>query len=159
VHSAADHPAIGELPDVTERERAELRAADPACADCHTRFDPLGVALEGFDFIGRERSEDAQGRPIDPSTTLHEEYGGARVANAVEMAAELSKSDAFAACVAKNLVVLSLADIAEGVPETRRACAIRDIERAFADSGDESFSSLIERIVRSPFLRTRVVRP
>ena len=159
VHSVADHPAVGELPDVSERERAELRAADPACADCHTRFDPLGVALEAFDFIGRERSEDAQGRPIDPSTTLHEEYGGARVANAVEMAAELSRSDTFAACVAKNLVLLSLADIADGVPETRRACAIRDIERAFADSGDESFSSLIERIVRSPFLRTRVVRP
>jgi hypothetical protein len=156
--SAEDHPNFT-LPDGTERERAELRGADPACNDCHTKFDPFGVALESFDVIGRERTEDAQGRPIDPSVTLHEDVGGGSVRNAAEMAAELARPDVFAACLAKNLVVLALADVAPGTPETRNACAVRDIERAFVESRDASFTSLVRQVAGSPLLRTRVVRP
>jgi hypothetical protein len=51
--------------------RAQLAAhrAKPACAGCHARMDPLGLALETFDAIGRRRdSED--GHPIDATGTL-----------------------------------------------------------------------------------------
>ncbi|MEO8368826.1 MAG: DUF1588 domain-containing protein [Candidatus Solibacter sp.] len=46
------------------REMLTQHRADPACASCHSRIDPLGFALENYDFIGRWRDQDA-GKPID----------------------------------------------------------------------------------------------
>jgi hypothetical protein len=55
--------AHGEAPK-SLRERLVQHRANPACASCHNRIDPLGFGLENFDVIGRWRAEDA-GRPID----------------------------------------------------------------------------------------------
>jgi len=44
--------------------------SDAQCAKCHQRIDPFGFALEGFDAIGRARSKDASGLPIDTRTKL-----------------------------------------------------------------------------------------
>src|SRR5262249_52316722 len=43
--------------------------ADPACAGCHARMDPIGFAMENFDALGRWRERDAAG-PIDASGVL-----------------------------------------------------------------------------------------
>jgi hypothetical protein len=37
------------------RELMELHRADAACASCHARMDPIGLALEEYDAIGRWR--------------------------------------------------------------------------------------------------------
>ncbi len=39
----------------TIRERLAKHRADPACAECHRKIDPLGFSLETFDPIGRWR--------------------------------------------------------------------------------------------------------
>ncbi len=54
---------------LTVKEQLAKHRADPACASCHARIDPLGFALEHFDVIGRWRTED-QGSPVDVSGTL-----------------------------------------------------------------------------------------
>jgi hypothetical protein len=51
------------------RERLGHHRANPACASCHDRIDPLGFALENFDAIGRWRNEDG-GKPVDSSAEL-----------------------------------------------------------------------------------------
>ena len=51
------------------RERMEQHRANPACAGCHTRMDPLGFALENYDAIGRWRTA-TEGLPIDASGAL-----------------------------------------------------------------------------------------
>ncbi|MFM8891272.1 MAG: DUF1592 domain-containing protein [Planctomycetia bacterium] len=53
----------------TLRQRLEAHRADPSCASCHDRMDPLGFGLENYDAIGRWRTEDA-GQPIDASGSL-----------------------------------------------------------------------------------------
>jgi hypothetical protein len=53
----------------TLRERLAQHRSDPACANCHSRIDPLGFALENFDVLGRWRTEDA-GKPIDAKGEL-----------------------------------------------------------------------------------------
>lgn len=65
-------PALPEEtpPGLSERELIERHSSDPACAKCHQRIDPFGFALEGFDAIGRQRTQDAAGMPIDTKTTL-----------------------------------------------------------------------------------------
>lgn len=55
---------------LSERELIERHSRDAACAKCHQRIDPFGFALEGFDAIGRMRTTDLAGKPINTQTTL-----------------------------------------------------------------------------------------
>lgn len=59
--------APGEL--VTTRELVRRHQADPTCASCHSRMDPIGLGLERFDALGRHRI-DQNGLAIDPSGEL-----------------------------------------------------------------------------------------
>ena len=52
------------------RERLVQHRANPACASCHAQMDPYGFGLESFDAIGRWRSRDAEGNPIDTADIL-----------------------------------------------------------------------------------------
>jgi hypothetical protein len=54
----------------TIRELLKLHVSDEKCARCHVRFDPVGLAMEGFDVIGRTRTKDLAGRAIDNVVSL-----------------------------------------------------------------------------------------
>lgn len=58
-------PASEETATKTIRELLAAHVADAQCAMCHTHFDGLGLAMEGFDAIGRSRTRDGAGRQID----------------------------------------------------------------------------------------------
>ncbi len=47
----------------------EQHRQDPNCAACHELMDPIGLAFEHFDAIGRWREQDG-GQAIDASGTL-----------------------------------------------------------------------------------------
>lgn len=51
------------------REQLAMHRADPACAACHVKMDPMGLALENYDAIGAYRTLDA-GRPIEATAEL-----------------------------------------------------------------------------------------
>src|SRR5690242_3910264 len=51
------------------RDAMVRHRADPACANCHARMDPIGFAMENFNAIGQWRDQDA-GKPIDVSSKL-----------------------------------------------------------------------------------------
>jgi len=55
--------------NLTVRQRMEKHRTNMACASCHRLIDPLGMALESFDPVGRWRDLD-QGQPIDTSGEL-----------------------------------------------------------------------------------------
>jgi hypothetical protein len=55
---------------LTERQLIARHSSDAACAKCHMRIDPFGFALETYDAIGRWRTQDAAGLPIDAATKL-----------------------------------------------------------------------------------------
>ena len=52
------------------RERMVRHRANPVCASCHARMDPLGFSLENFDAIGRWRTNAEGGDPIDAAGAL-----------------------------------------------------------------------------------------
>ena len=69
-----DVPALkieGAEPGKTLTMRAAMtqHRANPACAGCHARMDPIGFAMEKFDAVGKWRSKDS-GNPIDSSGAL-----------------------------------------------------------------------------------------
>ena len=56
-------------PVLSLRERMEQHRANPVCASCHSRMDPLGFALENFDAAGQWRAREGD-KPIDASAFL-----------------------------------------------------------------------------------------
>ncbi len=52
---ALDTPTEGRR-KMTVRETLELHRADTSCATCHNRIDPLGIAFDHYDAIGRWRA-------------------------------------------------------------------------------------------------------
>jgi hypothetical protein len=60
----------GEAPK-TVRARLEKHRTKPGCNQCHGVIDPIGLALENFDAIGRWREMDQEAHaPIDARTVL-----------------------------------------------------------------------------------------
>ena len=52
------------------RDRMAEHRKNAVCASCHAMMDPLGFALENFDGVGRWRTLDESGAPIDASGTM-----------------------------------------------------------------------------------------
>ncbi|MCZ6698582.1 MAG: DUF1592 domain-containing protein [Planctomycetota bacterium] len=68
---AGSIPADDVLADgFTVRQRLEAHRSDASCANCHSRIDPLGFALEHYDTIGRWRDTYRDGQKIDSSGIL-----------------------------------------------------------------------------------------
>jgi hypothetical protein len=80
-------PNVPQLPEkagatpATLRERLEEHRRNPVCANCHSRIDPIGFALENYDPLGRYRTEES-GKAIDNGGELP---GGIRFHGAVEL--------------------------------------------------------------------------
>jgi hypothetical protein len=62
-----DGPEPGKT--LTMREAMTQHRANPACAGCHARMDPIGFSMENFDALGQWRDRDA-GSVIDASGLL-----------------------------------------------------------------------------------------
>jgi len=86
----------------TQRERLLPHSSQPACASCHVLMDPLGLAFESFDGIGKYRTKDV-GKDIDTSGTLTAARPeGAPFANAVELVRLLADSPDAHTCFVKQ---------------------------------------------------------
>jgi hypothetical protein len=70
-------PPLNETPTkpLSMRDRMAEHRNNTVCANCHKLMDPIGLALENFDAIGRWRTVDGEAA-IDPSDTV---YNGTKV--------------------------------------------------------------------------------
>ena len=133
----------------TVRERLEQHRANPVCASCHARMDPLGFALENFDPIGRWREQDGS-LPIDAAADLPD---GSTVDGPVAFRkALLERHEEFAGNFAEKLMTYALG---RGVT-FRDAAAVRAIVRE-AGVTDYRWSDMVLGIVRSVPFRMRKV--
>jgi hypothetical protein len=139
-------------PDAVEiqtlRERLEAHRANPVCSSCHQIMDPIGLALENFDQIGKWRNFDG-GAPIDASGQL---VDGTRLSGVSDLReALLDRSGAFVTTAVKKLMTYAL-----GRPvDYYDMPAVREVVREAAED-DYRFSSLLLGIVRSVPFQMRV---
>ncbi len=56
--------------NLTTRQIVLQHRQNPACAACHKLMDPIGFGLENFDWMGRWRNEEKDGKPIDATGEL-----------------------------------------------------------------------------------------
>jgi len=137
---------------LTVRQRMEQHRANPACAVCHTRMDPIGFALENFDAIGRWRTTDA-GSEIDSSGVLPD---GTRFEGPAELRKALLRNpEQFVNTIAEKLLTYAVGRKLEYYD----AAAVRGITRQAA-ANDYRWSSLITGVIRStPFQMRRSPQP
>src|SRR5690242_3273700 len=133
------------------REMLEKHRANPTCASCHARMDPLGLSLENFDAIGQWRATDA-GHAIDASGVLQD---GTKVNSPRELRqALLAQKTQFARAVTEKLLTYTLG---RGL-EYYDAPAVRGIMREAAADGYR-WSSLMLATVKSPPFQMRTAAP
>jgi len=147
-------PALEENePGIVEksvRERLAVHRENPVCATCHDVIDPLGLALENFDAIGRWRTVEpggvvdasgqlADGTPVDGPVSLRE--------------ALVQREGQFVESVVEKLLTYALG---RGLEHTDMP-TVRSIVHA-AEPGGYRFSDLILGVVESAPFRMRMVQ-
>jgi mono/diheme cytochrome c family protein len=129
------------------RQMLEMHRANPACASCHARMDPLGLSLENFDAIGQWRTTDA-GQAIDASGVL---LDGTKVNGPRELRlALMAQQTQFINTVTGKLLTYALG---RGL-EYYDAPTVRAIDRS-ASADDYRWSSVILGIVKSGAFQMR----
>jgi mono/diheme cytochrome c family protein len=131
----------------TVREMLEQHRANPVCASCHARMDPIGFSLENFDAVGQWRSTDGH-LAINATGVL---LDGTRVDGPVTLRhALVAQKQQFVRTVTGKLLTYAIGRQMEYAD----APAIRAIVRAAA-ADDYRWSSTILAIVKSPPFQMR----
>lgn len=131
----------------TLRQRMEQHRANPSCANCHARMDPLGFAFENYDAIGAFRKKDGDA-DIDPSGVLPD---GKAFQGAGELKAILKeKKELFVRNVAEKMLIYALG---RGLEYYDKRPVDQIVTNVNAD--DQRFSRLVIEIVKSDPFRMR----
>jgi hypothetical protein len=143
-----ENDAAGGKP-LTMREAMVKHRANPVCASCHAKMDPIGFALEHFDAVGRWREADA-GQPIDAASKLLD--GSTIDGLAGVQAMLLRRPELFVHAFTEKLMMYALGRNVQYYD----APAIRAIMRSAAEK-NYAFSTIVEGIVESVPFRMRNV--
>jgi hypothetical protein len=146
---------IPQLPAIQDglstRHRLEAHVTDPACSACHKVFDPLGLALESFDEVGRYRTID-HGAPVDTSATiaLNSDLDGS-FNQGDDFLARMTSSVSVRSCFSRQVLEFALS---RQSVDPADACSLDAVARSFAPSGD--LKQLVASVASSDAFRLRL---
>ncbi len=118
--------AKGDTTSGNVRDVLEAHRANPACAACHSLFDPFGLSLEQYDGVGKFRTTYSGGSTINPATELTPSaiaavgYPPADYPNGLKFAGietkdgvigvadAVTKNPKFATCISQKMLTYSL---------------------------------------------------
>lgn len=132
----------------TIREQFEQHRADPGCASCHSRIDPLGFGLENYDAIGAWRTTERE-HPVDSSGTMPtgETFEGSSELKQIL----LRDPELFVRCFTEKMLTYALG---RGVEDFDRPVVAAIEEKLIED--EYRFHTLIREIIFSvPFQMRR----
>jgi hypothetical protein len=129
------------------RQLMELHRGKPFCEGCHKIMDPVGLAMENYDVVGRWRTED-HGTPIDSSAKL---VDGTHINGPVELKNALLKyEEQIVRNMTEKLMTYALGRGTEYYDQPVIRAIVRD-----AAASDYRFSSIVMGIVSSAPFRMR----
>jgi hypothetical protein len=145
----ANSPALkieGDEPGtaMSMRDAMSKHRANPSCAVCHVRMDPIGFSMENFDAIGRWRDRDAA-NTIDASGVLPDGTRFDGVAGLKKIL--LAEKDQFVNTVAEKLLMYALGRNLQYYDQP----SVRAIVRGAAASNDTLASLVIGVVKSAPF--------
>ena len=133
----------------TFREMLELHRKDALCASCHNLMDPIGLALDRFNAMGKYREREF-GQPLDTSGQLAsgEEFHGAGDLKAI---LRNNRSEDFYRCLTNKLMTYALG---RGMDYYDTESIDQIVDRLKREDG--RFSVLLRGIIySSPFQKRR----
>jgi Protein of unknown function (DUF1592)/Protein of unknown function (DUF1588)/Protein of unknown function (DUF1585)/Protein of unknown function (DUF1595)/Protein of unknown function (DUF1587) len=134
---------------LTTRERMEIHRANATCKSCHQFIDPIGLALDNFDVMGRWRIRE-NGAPLD---TRGDYYDGTKITSPAELQqAMLKRPVPLMRSFTQNLMAYALGRRIEWYD----APTVRRIE-ASARPGNYKLNDFIVGVVKSDAFRMRKV--
>ncbi len=137
---------------LTIRDRLAQHAADPTCAGCHVRMDPLGYAFENFDAVGAHRHEWESGIPVDATGSLDEPAGD--FDGAAEMIALIGTSAQARQCYTRRWY-----EYGQGRPVADAdLCSLRIVQDRFEASGGDIRALMVDIALTDAF-RAQVPSP
>jgi hypothetical protein len=143
-------PTLG--PNLTTRERLVEHRKAPACTGCHSLFDPIGLAFENFDELGRFRA-DEHGLKVDSSGEIAQtdlDVSGT-FTDGFQLFDRLAKSKDVRGCMASQWYeYASRRDVSKD-----DRCGLDTITSRFKASGD--LNDLLASIALSDTFRNRLV--
>lgn len=131
----------------TLRERLEQHRADPACANCHAKMDPIGFALENYNAIGAFRWKDGE-LDIDTTAELPDGtvlHGAADLKQVVK-----DRKQQFLRCLTEKMLTYALG---RGLEYYDRSTIDRIVTQL--EAGGYRSSVMITEIVKSDPFRLR----
>jgi len=134
---------------LTMRQITERHREVASCAKCHDRIDPFGFALEGFDAIGRRRTNDLAGRPIDTNVQLKDGTKFADIAGLRDYVLR-TRRDEFLRQFCRKLLGYSLGRSVQLSDEPLLA----EIQRSLA-ANDYRIQAAILTVIEGPQFRLR----
>ncbi len=138
---ALDDSKVGESASL--RTQMEAHRAQPQCASCHAKMDPLGFGLENLNAIGQWREKDGQ-IPVDASGKLTDgrTFQGPKELKTLM----LGDREAFFGALSEKMLIYALG---RGMERYDRQ-ALRQIRASLLK--DDRFSTLVLAVVNSlPF--------
>jgi cytochrome c5 len=141
-----DESKVGE--DASIRQQMEAHRANPMCAGCHSKMDPIGFSFENFNAIGQWRDKDGK-FPVDASGKLP---SGQKFNGALQLE-QIYRQDptVFVECVTDKLMTYALG---RGIERPDRPVVKQIVKRISNDN--YRFSDLVLEIVNSlPFEMSR----
>ncbi|MDR3405805.1 MAG: DUF1592 domain-containing protein [Chthoniobacter sp.] len=141
-------------PKTTVRQKLEAHRSDANCNACHRRIDPLGIAFDNYDAIGRWRTVETVTAGLGDNPTLDasgELYDGRTFKDAKELKKILvDDTDKFATAFTEKLATYALR---RGTTFSDRVDLRHVTEQAKAS--DYQLASLIEDLVTSDIFQKR----
>lgn len=128
----------------TLRQRVAVHLTEPSCAGCHQAMDPLGLALENFDGLGRYRDRE-NGTIIDASGRLD----GVDFDGPVGLALAVAEHPNVPSCLTERLFAYATGH----APTAGEAETVDALTAEFVASGHR-VKSLLAAIALSPAFRT-----
>ncbi len=150
-------PKVPGIDKATVRQRLEIHRSLPACARCHDKIDPLGLALENFNAAGEWREQEGHGYngridkndpKIDASAKMPD---GTKFSGVAGLQDELlRREDLFMNALTERLFTYALGRELGFSDKPAVKAAVTS-----AKAADRSLRSLIQSIAASEAFRTK----
>jgi hypothetical protein len=140
-------PAAAQGRRLTTRERMELHRANPTCNACHRFMDPIGLALDNYDVVGKWRIRENMA-PLDTRGVF---YDGTPITRPTELVDVLMKRPIpMVRSFTSNLLAYAIGRPVEYFDQP----TIRAITKS-AEADGYKMRSLILGVVKSDVFQTR----
>lgn len=131
----------------SQREMLESHSNNSRCASCHQTFDPYGFGLSHFDGLGRFRTQDEHGNPIDAKGTI----GTVTFDNHQQLAEMIVSEKNFRKCISQTLMTFAIGKEFDPKSSKPDMCTVN---RVVAEAPSGSMKEIFKKVLSDRYFKS-----